>query len=118
MAESTEMRDETTTRSAVLRLAETPELVELAEQLKWSKTQLYNECAAAILTLIEEPVPTIPELVTFARTVRAHRATMMDRRRPFPETNALTIHDPLNAEERDELPRLVAKRQETDRKKK
>ena len=69
-----------------------PRLRRIAEELGRSEGQVFNDAMAALVRLIDDPVPAIPQIVTMARTLREHRATMLDEARPFP--SSLTLHEP------------------------
>lgn len=60
-----------------------PLAVRLAAELNSDPAKFYNDCVKAIIELINDDTPLIPSLVTFARTLRENRATMLDKRRPF-----------------------------------
>lgn len=60
-----------------------PGLNGLCDQLGYRKAQALGACLEAVLEMIDAEEPAVPRLVTMVRTLRAQRATLRDKPRPF-----------------------------------
>jgi hypothetical protein len=58
-----------------------PKITRLAHELGRSEGQVCLAAAEAIVDMIESPSPAVPQIVTMARTLRKHDATMLGARR-------------------------------------
>jgi hypothetical protein len=60
-----------------------PKITQLAYELGRSEGQICLAALEAIIDMIESPSPAVPQIVTMARTLREHDATMLGQRRPL-----------------------------------
>lgn len=68
-------------------------LATILKEIGWSGGQFCAEAARELVEMIESPVPTVPNVVVMARSLRERKATMTAARRPFPGLKPLARPD-------------------------